>query len=129
VLAELHELGFGLALDDFGTGYSSLSYLASLPIDEVKIDRSFVAAIEADRTATVVTRATIEMAHGLGHSVTAEGVEHEDSYGILTTLGVDAIQGYHVCRPLPAGELRAWLRRAAPRYHTADITSAIVPPR
>jgi EAL domain-containing protein (putative c-di-GMP-specific phosphodiesterase class I) len=112
VLARLRALGISLALDDFGTGYSSLSYLKSLPVDELKIDRSFVAAIERDESDAVIIRAAIEMAHGLGHTVTAEGVETQDALRILTGLGVDTVQGYHLCRPLPPAELAQWLKLA-----------------
>jgi diguanylate cyclase (GGDEF)-like protein len=110
MLARLRELGVGLALDDFGTGYSSLSHLKALCVDEIKIDRSFITAIEHDEADAVITRATIEMAHGLGRTVTAEGVETYDTLRILTALGVDAIQGYYLCRPLPTAELNQWLK-------------------
>jgi diguanylate cyclase (GGDEF)-like protein len=110
VLGRIRRFGVSLALDDFGTGYSSLAYLKLLSVDDIKIDRSFVAALAQDPTDTVIISSTIDMAHRLGCSVTAEGVEDEETLRALEVLGTDTIQGYHVCHPLPAEELRTWLR-------------------
>ena len=109
VLGRIRRLGVSIALDDFGTGYSSLAYLRLLSVDDIKIDRSFVAALAEAPTDTVIIGSTIDMAHQLGCSVTAEGVEDEATLLALALLGTDSIQGYHVCYPLPADELRRWL--------------------
>src|SRR5205823_93296 len=90
-------------------GYSSLAHLRRLPVDDIKIDRSFVAALVQDRSDTVLLRSTIDIAHGLGCTVTAEGVEDADTLHDLHRLGADSIQGHYICRPVPAQELRSWL--------------------
>jgi diguanylate cyclase (GGDEF)-like protein len=114
VLARLRAMGMGLSIDDFGTGYSSLSYLRRLPVSEIKIDRSFVMAMQGEDDDTAIVRATIELGHNLGLTVVAEGVENEAAYSILRTLGCDLAQGYHVSRPLPADAVLEWMRvRAA----------------
>ena len=110
VITRLHSLGVGLVLDDFGTGYSSLSHLKNLPVDEVKIDQSFVRAILDDPTNSIIVRATATMAHGLGRSVTAEGIEDELTLNLLRALGVDRVQGHYIAQPQPADALTGWLR-------------------
>ncbi|TMD29250.1 MAG: EAL domain-containing protein [Chloroflexi bacterium] len=104
-LRALRELGCRLALDDFGTGYSSLSYLKSLPLDTIKIDRSFVAGLAGDDANLPIVQAVIGLAHGLGIDVTAEGIETADQLGWLRDLVCDRGQGYYYARPLPAPEL------------------------
>jgi diguanylate cyclase len=110
-LAQLGELGVGLALDDFGTGYSSLAQLKRLPVQELKIDRSFVLDMVADSDDAVIVRSTVELARNLGLRVVAEGVETAAAYEQLARYGCHAVQGYHVSGPLPAPQLVAWLRR------------------
>jgi len=117
-VAGLRELGVRLAIDDFGTGYSSLAYLARLAVDEVKIDRSFVSALVADASAAAIVRATAELAHTLGFSVVAEGVEDEQTRHELVALGVDSVQGYLVSRPMEAAAVPAWVA-ARPEARTA----------
>ena len=104
-LAALREMGVEVAIDDFGTGYSTLSYLKHLPLDVVKIDRGFVAGLGTDRADTLLVKAIITVAHGLGLRVVAEGVETGDQFEMLRGLGCDAAQGYLVARPAAAGSL------------------------
>jgi diguanylate cyclase (GGDEF)-like protein len=117
VLEGLRALGVRLSLDDFGTGHSSLAYLKRLPLDEVKIDRSFVLGMTENENDAVIVRSTIDLARNLGLAVVAEGVENEQILRGLGDLRCDVAQGYHVSRPLPAADLEAWLgsRAAAMR--------------
>ena len=105
VLENLGANGVRIALDDFGTGYSSLSYLTNYPIDEIKIDRSFVNLMFEDEKRMAVVEAIIGMASTLNISITAEGVETEQQYQHLKQLGCNLIQGYHFSKPLPANEV------------------------
>lgn len=105
VFTALRAIGVRLALDDFGTGYSSLSYLRRLPVDIVKIDRAFVADIGADETAGAVVAAITRLAHVMGLSVVAEGVETEEQRLELAAAGCEAAQGFIFSRPVPAGEI------------------------
>ncbi len=109
VLNELSSIGFRLSIDDFGTGYSSLSYLQRLPVDELKIDRSFVKTLMDDQVNRSIVRSTVDLGHNLGLSVVAEGVEDEATLRALAELGCDVAQGYFLSRPLPAPALVAWL--------------------
>ena len=104
-LKGLAAAGFRIAIDDFGTGHSSLSRLHEFPIDTFKIDRSFVARIESGGKHLAIVRTMIHMAHELGHSVVAEGVENDRQFAILRNLGCDHFQGYWFSRPIPADEL------------------------
>jgi diguanylate cyclase (GGDEF)-like protein/PAS domain S-box-containing protein len=113
-LRALRELGVRLVLDDFGTGYSSLSYLKHLPLDSLKIDRSFVAELTADDANLPIVRAVISLAHGLGIEVVAEGIETAEQLGWLRRLGCDRGQGFWFARPQAAGSLTALLRAAQP---------------
>ena len=109
LLRRLRDLGVRLSIDDFGTGYSSLSYLKRLQVDEVKIDRGFVAGLAHDDNDVAIVRAAIDLGHHFGLRVVAEGVEDETSWARLSRMGADIVQGYHISRPLPAGEIDAWL--------------------
>jgi EAL domain-containing protein (putative c-di-GMP-specific phosphodiesterase class I) len=113
VLARLAKMGVRLSVDDFGTGYSSLTYLTRLPIDEIKIDRSFVTNMNSSADKEVVVRSTIDLARNLGKQVVAEGVETAGVLQRLEELGCHLVQGYYVSRPLPAEELDAWLAESA----------------
>lgn len=107
----LNALGIDLLIDDFGTGYSSLTHLKRLNVDVLKIDKSFVMEMEHNDNDAVIVRSTIELAHSLGLTVTAEGVETRAALDMLTALGCDTAQGYHICRPLPSVALLPWLRQ------------------
>ncbi|GAA1237791.1 hypothetical protein GCM10009665_29880 [Kitasatospora nipponensis] len=109
-LAELRGHGVGMSLDDFGTGHSSLVRLRSLPVGELKIDRSFVSRMVADDHDAAVVRCSVELAHSLGLTVVAEGVEDDETWERLHGLGVDAVQGWLVSAALPADQATAWLR-------------------
>jgi diguanylate cyclase len=109
VLARLHNMGAKVSIDDFGTGYSSLAYLQTLPIDQIKIDRSFVTNLATAQDDAVIVRSTIDLAHNLGLTVVAEGVEDETTLNILSEYGCDSAQGYFFSRALAAEQLTAWL--------------------
>ena len=104
----LSNRGFKLSIDDFGTGYSSLAYLKSLPVDELKIDKSFVMAMESDEDDAKIVRSTIDLAHNLGLTVVAEGVENALIWDKLKALECDEAQGYYMSKPVPAHEFSAW---------------------
>jgi diguanylate cyclase (GGDEF)-like protein len=109
VMEALARMGLTLAIDDFGTGYSSLAYLQRLPVKELKIDRSFVMRLASSDNDAEIVRSTLYLAHTLGLSVVAEGVEDQGSLDRLTEMGCDVAQGYHIGRPMPAAEFEAWL--------------------
>ena len=109
VLNMLAAMGLTLSIDDYGTGYSSLSYIKRLPVSEIKIDKSFVMNLAKSEEDNILVRSTIELGHNLGLSVTAEGVEDEESVRRLTEYGCDTLQGYHISRPVPASELETFL--------------------
>jgi EAL domain-containing protein (putative c-di-GMP-specific phosphodiesterase class I) len=102
---DLKAIGVTLSIDDFGTGYSSLAYLKKFPIDELKIDRTFIADLPGRATDTALVRTVIELGHSLGMSVTAEGVETPEQLACLRQLGCDRYQGFLFGRPVPASEL------------------------
>ena len=112
-LAGLNALGTPLELDDFGTGYSSLAHLRDLPVAAVKLDRAFIKSIHEDASALAVVRAAIVMAHALGKSVVAEGVELTEQVVLLTQMGCDIMQGYHLSAPLPADQFVTLVRQRA----------------
>ena len=111
MLNRLSEQGFKLSIDDFGTGYSSLAYLKRLPVDELKIDKSFVMGMETGEDDAMIVRSTIDLAHNLGLTVVAEGVETAAILERLRILACDEAQGYHIARPLPVDDFLAWQAR------------------
>ena len=120
-LAALREMSVGVAVDDFGTGYSSLSYLQQYPVDELKIDRSFISRLDATVDGEAVLRSLIDLGHSLGMTVVAEGVELADQLLSLRRMGCDVAQGYYISHPVPAPELelalaqgRVWELTPAP---------------
>jgi EAL domain-containing protein (putative c-di-GMP-specific phosphodiesterase class I) len=108
-LRELRALGVLVSIDDFGTGNSSLSRLRSLPLDELKIDRSFIAGISTDERDLGITRHIVQIGLEMGLRVVAEGVEDERTLRLLRTLGCEVVQGFHLARPMPEEQLRLWL--------------------
>ena len=118
ILTRLRRHGVQISIDDFGTGYSSLAYLRDLPVDELKLDRSFVIPMVDDARAAALVASTIALAHSLGLRMVAEGVENDITYTELTRLGCDQAQGYYMSRAVPAAELEKWLstRRAADKF-------------
>ncbi|GAB6041017.1 putative bifunctional diguanylate cyclase/phosphodiesterase [Endothiovibrio diazotrophicus] len=110
-LVELDAMGISLAVDDFGTGFSSLSYLKRLPVDELKIDKSFVMSMNEDENDAAIVRSTIDLAHNLGLKVVAEGVENQQIWTVLEFLGCDTAQGYYMSRPIPAADFEQWYQQ------------------
>jgi len=108
-LTRLRDIGVRISIDDFGTGYSSLAYLRDLPIDELKLDRSFLTPMQDDPRAAALVASTIDLAHSLDLRMVAEGVETADALAELSLYGCDQAQGYFISRPVPAAELVTWL--------------------
>jgi len=109
VLEALHQIGVRLSVDDFGTGHSSLAYLDRLPVDEVKVDQSFVRRLADESSAPTVVRASVSLAHELGLRVVAEGVENEALWRRVAELGCNVVQGYHLGRPMTSDALLSWM--------------------
>jgi len=110
-LQELKDKGIKIAIDDFGTGFSSLNYLKRLPIDKVKIDKSFVDDVNTDTRDAAIVQSIISLAHNLQLTVIAEGVETEKQLAFLKEHGCDEIQGYLFARPMPYADLLSWLNQ------------------
>jgi EAL domain-containing protein (putative c-di-GMP-specific phosphodiesterase class I) len=122
-IQELRALGVRVAIDDYGVGYSMLARLRDMPVDRLKIDRSFVRDLCDDDDAAAIVGSTVSMAHALGLTLTAEGVESAGVVERLAAMGCDSAQGYHICRPLAEAELLRWLggpQRQDPAVETAD---------
>ncbi|SHH61909.1 diguanylate cyclase (GGDEF) domain-containing protein [Jatrophihabitans endophyticus] len=128
-LDRLRAMGIGISLDDFGTGYSSLMRLSDLPVDEIKIDRAFVARLEKDPRAVGILRTLIGLAHALGVPAIAEGVETESQHTLLEGLRCDAVQGWQIARPMPGNAVVGWARaqRVAALEHGRYPRPAAVP--
>jgi EAL domain-containing protein (putative c-di-GMP-specific phosphodiesterase class I) len=105
-MRSLREAGIRIAIDDFGTGYSSLAYLTRFPVKSLKIDRSFVADVFNDNADAAIVRTIIEMAHQLGFTVVAEGVETDRQAAFLRQFGCEQAQGFLFARPMPAADVR-----------------------
>ncbi|MEP6694184.1 MAG: EAL domain-containing protein, partial [Chloroflexota bacterium] len=125
-LSGLKKLGVRVAVDDFGTGYSSLGYLNALPLDEVKIDRSFISRLLQEPQTALIVRAAIELTHALGLDAVAEGVEDQATLDRLTALGCDRAQGYFFARPMPADAVLPWLQRYVPIPATLPVPAVAV---
>jgi EAL domain-containing protein (putative c-di-GMP-specific phosphodiesterase class I) len=109
VMAALRRVGVRLSIDDYGTGYSSLAYLRALPVDELKLDRSFARNLTSDEKAAAIVRSTLQLSLDLGMSMVVEGVEDAETLAALRAWGCDVAQGYHIARPMPADEFLPWL--------------------
>lgn len=112
MLQKLHEIGFKISIDDFGTGFSSLAYLRELPVDTLKIDKSFVLDMNSSESNATIVKTIIELAHNLNYSVVAEGVEDEQTLKHLGSLRNDVAQGYYFSKPLPGIEFNQWLENS-----------------
>jgi diguanylate cyclase (GGDEF)-like protein len=124
MMEQLRVLGIRFSIDDFGTGYSSLAHLKRLPVDEVKIDRSFIQELETRRDDDVIVRSTINLGHAMHLKVVAEGVEMASSWEALGRLGCDLIQGYYVSKPLPLSEFTAWMVARTASHGCTDTNVA-----
>ncbi len=125
ILARLHDSGIEISVDDFGTGYSSLSYLLDLPIDELKLDRSFVFPMADDARNAALVASTIALAHSLGLRIVAEGVETRIVFTELRRLGCDHAQGYFMSSAVSAVELDYWLSNRAELDPSVDLTTRL----
>jgi diguanylate cyclase (GGDEF)-like protein len=127
VLTRLNQMGLTLSIDDYGTGYSSMAYLKSLPVQEIKIDKSFVLKLASNRGDAILVKSTIELGHNLGLKVTAEGVEDEASLRMLQAYGCDTGQGYFISKPIPAEDFEKFYTgsRWAPPAVNADGLRAV----
>lgn len=109
IISQLAEMGIRIGIDDFGTGYSSMAYLKKVPVKEIKIDQTFVIGMRTDKNDAIIVNAIIQLAHNLGLTVTAEGVETGETFDKLRALGCDAIQGMYIGMPMKAAELIPWM--------------------
>jgi diguanylate cyclase (GGDEF)-like protein len=125
-LGRLSTMGFQLAIDDFGTGYSSLAYLKRLPVNELKIDQSFVRNMQTDANDAMIVRSTIDLAHNLGIRVVAEGVENAEVWDMLRELNCDHAQGYHMGRPMLLPAFSNWSRAWIAGRRTTGTDSAFM---
>jgi EAL domain-containing protein (putative c-di-GMP-specific phosphodiesterase class I) len=111
-IQRLKDMGYHFSIDDFGTGYSSLSYLQKLPVNEMKIDKTFVAGLLTNPRSRAIVRSIIDLGRNLGLKIVAEGVEDQPTLEALVELGCDVAQGYYMCRPRSAGEITTWMEEA-----------------
>ncbi|MGN6606066.1 MAG: putative bifunctional diguanylate cyclase/phosphodiesterase [Jatrophihabitans sp.] len=109
ILLQLRSHDIQISIDDYGTGFSSLAYLRDLPVQEIKIDRSFVQAAGTDERSRMIIASTVQLGHALDMRVVAEGAEDEETLGVLADLDVDCVQGYHLARPMPARDIATWI--------------------
>ena len=124
VLGRLSAMGIKLTIDDFGTGYTSLGYLKRLPIDAIKIDRSFVIGMATERGDATIVRSVIDIGRNLGLETVAEGVESQEIWDQLVGFGCDQVQGYHVARPMPAAAAGALLRARSSSVRRLHVAAA-----
>jgi EAL domain-containing protein (putative c-di-GMP-specific phosphodiesterase class I) len=122
LLDDLAQIGVTLSIDDFGTGYSSLAYLKNLPVNQLKIDQSFVSQMRHDPNDAIIVRSVIDLGRNLGLETVAEGVEDHDTWNELSALGCDSAQGYYLARPMEAANFVVWLRDERPSTRTGALT-------
>jgi EAL domain-containing protein (putative c-di-GMP-specific phosphodiesterase class I) len=122
VMAGLRRLGVRLSIDDYGTGYSSLSYLRALPVDELKLDRSFVSHLTSDDRASAIVRSTLQLSLDLGMTMVVEGVEDAATLAALRAWGCDFAQGYHIARPMQAEKFLDWLAELPARVPRRGVS-------
>ena len=120
-MKRLRSSGIRFSIDDFGTGYSSLAYLQKLPVEEIKIDRSFVGQMSNEAGSAAIVRATIELGSSLGLEVVAEGVEDQSTWDALERMGCSAAQGFFIGRPMPVGELESWMQSWSQRSASSKV--------
>jgi diguanylate cyclase (GGDEF)-like protein len=118
----LNQMGIHFAIDDFGTGYSALAHLQKLSVNEIKIDKSFVAGLLTDQRSAAIVRSIIDLGRNLGLNIIAEGVEDQRVWEHLAELGCDVAQGYRICRPLPPDELISWLGESSHSAKQSELT-------
>jgi EAL domain-containing protein (putative c-di-GMP-specific phosphodiesterase class I) len=123
LLRPLHDKGVRVSLDDFGTGYTSLSVLPFLPLDELKVDQRFVRLAPISAPDEAIVRSVGELAHRLGLSAVAEGVENEEIRDLMTSFGIDILQGYQISKPLPEAALLDFVRREESRFAAELVRS------
>jgi len=123
-LKALKEMGIGLSVDDFGTGHSALAYLKDLPVNELKIDKSFITNMSVNKSDAVIVRSTIDLGRNLGLRVVAEGVEADTVWNQLQALGCDIAQGYYLSRPIPAHAVERWIRVIYPSWRSSQATGS-----
>ncbi len=126
ILQELHSMGIGLSVDDFGTGYSSLAYLRRLPIDEIKIDKSFVLGMGTDLSDLAIVRAIVDLGHSLSLRVVAEGVEEEAARDALREMNCDQAQGYLIARPMPMDKFDSWIQARTVSVYDPSSTTHVL---
>ena len=119
MLLEIRAHDVQVSIDDYGTGFSSLAYLRDLPVQELKMDRSFVGTIRSDARSRVIVTSTMQMAHAMGLRMVAEGVEDAETSAELVSMGVDVLQGIHIARPMIAADVGPWARRWSARLTSA----------
>lgn len=122
VLHRLRDIGFNLSIDDYGTGYSSLAQLKNMPVNELKIDKSFVMRLDEDEHDQAIVSSTIELGHNIGLTIVAEGVETLNTYRLLESWGCDKLQGYYISRPVPVDEFETWLAAYENERSTIQFT-------
>ena len=125
IMLRCRDLGARMAVDDFGTGYASLTYIKRLPLDMIKIDRSFVADLPNNRVDWDITKGIVSIAHALGLAVVAEGAEEFEQIGSLRELGCDQVQGYFIHRPMPFADANEWLQQKTSRIAIREIHSSL----
>jgi EAL domain-containing protein (putative c-di-GMP-specific phosphodiesterase class I) len=121
VLERLAALGVGLSIDDFGAGYTSLGQLKTLPVTELKIDRSFVMPMMEDISSALIVHSVVDLGHNLGLTIVAEGVETAQALSVLTTYGCDIAQGYHIARPMAVEAFDLWFREHPSGFPQAEL--------